>query len=57
MDRRERENQGREDRREPSREHREPSKRDVAPPIEREHETYAGVFEEEQKGSDRRGRS
>ena len=40
---------------EPPPEGREPSERAVAPPIEREHETQAGIFEEdEQRERERR---
>jgi hypothetical protein len=35
-------------------EERDPKGRTVAPPIEREHETQAGVFEEEEKRQDER---
>jgi hypothetical protein len=50
----------RETRREPGRDERQPGQREAAPPIEREHETYAGVFEEEERRerereSERRG--
>jgi hypothetical protein len=36
-------------RREPRPDEREPRPREVAPPVEREHETAAGVFEEDQR--------
>jgi hypothetical protein len=34
---------------EPGRDERQPGQREAAPPIEREHETYAGVFEEDER--------
>jgi hypothetical protein len=40
---------------EPKPEEREPRERTVAPPIEREHETQKGIFEEDEK-RERKGR-
>jgi hypothetical protein len=34
---------------EPQREERDAPERTTAPPIEREHETYAGIFEEDER--------
>jgi hypothetical protein len=39
----------RETRTEPRHEERDSPERTAAPPIEREHETYAGVFEEDER--------
>lgn len=41
--------QDRETRTDPREEHRDAPRRESAPPIEREHETYAGVFEEDER--------
>lgn len=46
-----------EPRNEPRKEEREPRERTVAPPLEREHETQAGVAEEEKQQKRERGTS